>query len=99
MRRLLVLADAGAQQSQALRGGAGPADDCLTQAPTVGGLPSTQLMLFSLKMLIMLMSTKSTPSFCPATPFSFIAGNTALVNLVTCWTDAGPAAPLIHAKE
>jgi len=28
-----------------------------------------------------------------------IACNTALVNLFTCWVDAGPAAPLIHANE
>ena len=40
----------------------------------------------------MLMSTKSTPSFCPATPWSFIALRTASANLVTCWVEAGPAA-------
>ena len=50
-------------------------------------------------MLIMLMSMKSQPSFCPATPFSFIACFTALVNFFTCWVAAGPAAPLIQANE
>ena len=73
--------------------------DFTARASIIGVMPSTQLILLSLKMLIMLMSMKSTPSFCPATPLSFIACNTALVNLVTCCVEAGPAAPLIQAKE
>src|SRR5260221_2015806 len=69
------------------------------RASIIGVIPSTQLTLFSLKMLIMLMSMKSTPSFCPATPLSFIACNTALVNLLTCWVEAAPTAPFIAPKE
>ena len=45
------------------------------------------------------MSMKSQPSFSPATPLSFIACFTALVNFFTCWVAAGPAAPLIQANE
>ena len=69
------------------------------RASIIGVMPSTQLMLFSLKILIMLMSMKSTPSFWPATPCRFISCSTALVNLFTCWVEAGPAAPLIQANE
>ena len=62
-------------------------------------MPSTQVIFFSLKILIMLMSMKSTPSFWPATPWRFISSRIALVNLLTCWVEAGPAAPLIQANE
>ena len=43
------------------------------RASIIGVMPSAQLMPFSLKILIMLMSMKSQPSFCPATPCRFIA--------------------------
>ncbi len=43
------------------------------RASIIGVMPSTQLIFFSLKMLIMLMSMKSTPSFWPATPWRFIS--------------------------
>ena len=69
------------------------------RASIIGVMPSTQLMLCSLKTWIMLMSMKSHPSFWPATPLSFIAWITAFANLVTCWVEAGPAAPLIQANE
>ena len=62
-------------------------------------MPSVQVMFFSLNISIMLMSTKSTPSFWPATPWRRISSMIALVNLVTCCVDAGPAAPLIQANE
>ncbi len=43
------------------------------RASIIGVMPSTQLIFFSLKMLIMLMSMKSQPSFWPATPWRFIS--------------------------
>ena len=42
---------------------------------------------------------KSTPSFMPETLLFFISCKMALVNLVTCWIEAGPAAPLIQAYD
>ncbi|MNC91820.1 hypothetical protein D3C83_81440 [compost metagenome] len=60
-------------------------------------MPSAQSIFESLKIWIMLMSTKSTPSFWPSTPLFFISFLMALVNLVTCCSEAGPAAPLIQA--
>ena len=63
------------------------------------GPASVQSIFSSAKTFSMLMSMKSTPSFMPATLAFFISCLIALVNLVTCWVEAGPAAPLIQAKE
>jgi hypothetical protein len=60
-------------------------------------MPSVHSIFSSLKIWIMLMSMKSTPSFCPATLAFFISCLMALVNFFTCESDAGPAAPLIQA--
>ena len=68
-------------------------------ASIMGVMPSTQSILASLKTWMMLMSTKSTPSFIPSTPLFFISFTMALVNLVTCCSEAAPAAPLIHAYD
>ncbi len=43
------------------------------RASIIGLMPSAQLMFFSLKTLIMLMSMKSQPSFWPPTPWRFIS--------------------------
>ena len=69
------------------------------RASIIGVMPSTQSIAASLKAWIMLMSMKSTPSFIPPTPLFFISWTIALVNFVTCWRDAGPAAPLIQAYD
>src|SRR5262249_45869463 len=64
------------------------------RASIIGLMPSTQVMLFSLKMLIMLMSMKSTPSFCPASvagplmPLHFF--RSALGKFVPVWGGGRP---------
>ena len=68
-------------------------------ASIIGVIPSTQSIFASLKTWMILMSTKSTPSFMPSTPLFFISFWIALVNFVTCCSEAGPAAPLIHAYD
>ena len=69
------------------------------RASIIGVMPSVQWIFASWNIWIMLMSTKSTPSFCPATPWRFISSTIALVNFLTCACDAGPAAPLIQAYD
>ena len=64
------------------------------RASIIGVMPSTQSIFASLKIWIMLMSMKSTPSFMPSTPRFFISCLIALVNFVTCWVDAGPGGAL-----
>ena len=51
------------------------------RASIIGVMPSVQSIFSSLKIWIMLMSMKSTPSFMPATPLFFISCLMALVNL------------------
>ncbi|MNC88026.1 hypothetical protein D3C83_38070 [compost metagenome] len=69
----------------------------MARASIIGVMPSAQSIFLSLNTWIMLMSMKSTPSFMPETLLFFISCRMALVNLVTCWIEAGPAAPLIQA--
>ena len=67
------------------------------RASIIGVMPSVQSIFSSLKICIMLMSMKSTPSLPPPTFAFFISCLIALVNFFTCWVEAGPAAPLIQA--
>ncbi len=92
VRGHLILGDAGAQELHALpvRGVADGADDAeafllvrvLDRARFHHrGHAVDPVDVVLLEDLIMLMSTKSTPSFCPATPLSFIACNDRLGEL------------------
>ncbi|MNC85436.1 hypothetical protein D3C83_10350 [compost metagenome] len=67
------------------------------RASIIAVMPSVQSIFSSANTFSMLMSMKSTPSFMPATLAFFISCMTALVNFLTCWLEAGPAAPLIQA--
>ena len=67
------------------------------RASIMGVIPSAHWIFASWKICSMLMSMKSTPSFCPATPWRFISSRIALQNFFTCICEAGPAAPLIQA--
>ena len=70
------------------------------RASIIGVMPSAQWMFFSLKTLIMLMSMKSTAELLPGDAVVLHrSSKIALTNLFTCWTEAGPAAPLIQANE
>ena len=69
----------------------------IARASIIAVMPSVQSIFSSSKIFSMLMSMKSTPSLVPATLAFFISCLIALVNFLTCWLEAGPAAPLIQA--
>ena len=103
MRRHLVLGDAGRGisciPSARVADGADDAEAFLLvhvlDRPRFhhGVMPSAQVIFASLKIPIMLMSTKSTPSFWPATPWLLHLFDDALVNSVPAGARRGPPRP------
>ena len=71
----------------------------IARASIIGVMPSDQVIPARSKARIMLMSMKSTPSGWSLTPASSRSPIRAWVNLSTWAVEAGPAAPLIQAKE
>ena len=69
------------------------------RASIIGVIPSVQVIPACSNVFIIVMSMKSTPSGWSFTPASSRSSARAFVNFSTCIVDAGPAAPLIHAKE
>ncbi len=69
----------------------------MARAFIIGVMPSVQVMPRFSNSFMRLMSMKSTPIGWSPTPASSRSFSSELTNLLTCWSAAGPTAPLIQA--